>query len=90
MRIELMITATQSAADTTSVSTTIELDTQRPGWEQTLVQAVTDQAYAGAERLREHLVTHEGPTPTRESTHAYRFTPLASIVPSATAGRAGV
>jgi hypothetical protein len=87
MRIEVMLTATQSPGDTTSVSTTIELDTQVAGWELGLVQAVTDQAYAAAERLREHLVTEEIPDTSSRPILTDRFIPLASIVPSATSER---
>lgn len=105
MRIEIMLTAKDAGADTTSVSTTIDLDTQQSGWEHGLVQTVTAKASAGAERLREHLVTDEVPTtceliafePATFEPATFQpmtfgrapacFTPLATLVPAAAAGR---
>ena len=90
MRIEVMLIAKESTADTTSVSTMIDLDTRKPDWRDGLVQVVADHAVAGAERLREHIATDEVPAafiPVAVERPAAGFTPLAELVPSAAPGR---
>ena len=90
MRIEVMLIAKDSNADTTSVSTMIDLDTRKPGWEHGLVRTVSDQAHAGAHCLREQLLTDEVPTgapdtfePASFTRPPASFTPLAQLIPSA-------
>lgn len=94
MRIEVMLIAKDSNADTTSVSTMIDLDTRKPGWEHGLVRTVSDQAHAGAHCLREQLLTDEAPSafqprapatfePTTVTRPPASFTPLAQLIPAA-------
>ncbi len=99
MRIEVMLIAKDANADTTSVSTMINLDTRKPGWEHGLVRTVSDQAHAGAHCLREQLLTDDAPSTFQSATldrasatfepvtftrPAASFTPLARLIPSAT------
>ena len=87
MRIEVMLIAKESAADTTSVSTMIDFDTQKPGWESGLVEAVTTKANAGAEQLRHHLLTDDDLpstfTPVVPARPATGFVPLSQLLPTA-------
>ena len=86
MRIEVMLIAKESTADTTSVSTMIDFDTQKPGWESGLVETVTTRASAGAEQLRHHLLTDDRPdtfVPVVPSRPATGFVPLSQLLPSA-------
>ena len=80
MVIKLLLAADGPDAASTTVSTTIEVNTNDPRWPTWLVDAITFQAQEGARRLRNQLIEQ----------HAIAgdgFVPLAAVVPAAGAGR---
>ena len=80
MVIKVLLVADGPDAGTTSVSTTIEVNTADPRWPAWLVDAVTFQAQEGARKLRDQLIE-------QHAIAGERFVPLAAVVPAAEAGR---
>jgi hypothetical protein len=80
MVIKLMLVADGPEAATTTVSTTIQVNTTDPRWPAWLVDAVTFQAQEGARRLRDQLIE-------QQAIAGDGFVPLAAVVPAADVGR---
>ena len=85
MTIEVTLVADDERAGTTSVSTTIPVDTADPRWPARIVDAVAIQAEAGARRLRDELAAQRAISVDDRATPA--FVPLAWVVPAADLGR---
>jgi hypothetical protein len=85
MMIEVMLVADDDAGDSTTVTTTVQVDLTAPGWPTRLVDTVTCRAEEGARRLRDHLAA-ERAIPGQASS-ATAFVPLAAVVPTAGIGR---
>jgi hypothetical protein len=79
MVIQLLLAADGPDAATTTVSTTIEVNTTDPRWPAWLVDAITFQAQEGARRLRDQLIE-------QQAIAGDGFVPLATVVPVAGAG----
>jgi hypothetical protein len=84
MVIEVLLVADDEGAGTTSVSTTIAVDTGDPRWPARIVDAVTLQAQEGARRLRDQLAAERA---IPADLTAAAFVPLAVVVPVADHGR---
>ena len=80
MVIQLLLAAEGPDAASTTVSTTIEVNTTDPRWPAWLVDAITFQAQEGARRLRDQLIE-------QQAIASDGFVPLATVVPVAGAGR---
>ena len=80
MVIEVLLVADDDNAGTTTVSTTISVNTSDPGWPARIVDTVTLQAQEGARRLRDQLA--EQRAIPQNATEA-AFVPLAAVVPAA-------
>jgi uncharacterized alpha-E superfamily protein len=80
MVIQVLLVAEGPDAGTTTVSTTIEVNTADPRWPAWLVDAVTFQAQEGARKLRDQMIE-------QHAIAGDRFVPLAAVVPAAEAGR---
>jgi len=80
MVIKLMLVADGPEAATTTVSTTIQVNTTDPRWPAWLVDAITFQAQEGARRLRDQLIE-------QQAIAGDGFVPLAAVVPAADVGR---
>jgi len=80
MVIEVLLVAEHPAGGTTTVSTTIEVNTVDPRWPAWLVDAVTFQAQEGARRLRDQLFA-------QQAIPGDGFVPLAAVVAAAEAAR---
>jgi hypothetical protein len=78
--IKLLLVADGPDARTTSVSTTIDVNTADPRWPAWLVDAVTYQAQEGARKLRDQLIE-------QHAIAGEQFVPLSAVVPAAEAGR---
>jgi hypothetical protein len=83
--IEVLLVAEDDEAGTTSVSTTLAVNTADPRWPARIVDAVTLRAQEGARQLRDQLAA-ERAIPMDVSADA-AFVPLAALVPIAEAGR---
>lgn len=85
MTIEVLLVADDENAGTTTVSTSIAVNTTDPRWPARIVDEVTLQAQEGARRLRDQLAAERAiPTDLRA---AAAFVPLAALVPVAEARR---
>ena len=80
MVIQVMLVADGPDAGTTTVSTTIEVNTSDPRWPAWLVDAVTFQAQEAARTLRDQMIE-------QQAIAGDGFVPLATVVPAAEAGR---
>ena len=80
MMIEVLLVADHPAGGTTTVSTTIEVNTADPRWPAWLVDVVTFQAQEGARRLRDQLHA-------QKAIPGDGFVPLAAVVAAAEAAR---
>jgi uncharacterized alpha-E superfamily protein len=76
MVIEVQLAADGPDAATTTVSTTIEVNTTDPRWPAWLVDAVTFQAQEAARRLRDQMIE-------QRAIAGDGFVPLAAVVPIA-------
>jgi hypothetical protein len=84
MIIEVLLVADDHTAGTTTVSTSIAVNTTDPRWRARIVDEVTLQAQEGARRLRDQLAAERAiPTDLAEA----GFMPLAALVPVAEARR---
>jgi hypothetical protein len=83
MVIEIQLVADDH--DTTTVATTVRVDTADPRWTARLVEAITAQAGEGARRLRDQLVSQRAIPWDGDAGPA--FVPLAAVVPTAESGR---
>jgi hypothetical protein len=85
MLIEVMLVADDDAGDSTTVTTSVQIDLTAPGWPTRLVDTVTCRAEEGARRLRDQLAAERAiPWQTSPAT---AFVPLAAVVPTADPGR---
>ena len=80
MVVRVVLSAEGPDAATTTVSTTIEVNTNDPRWPTWLVDALTFQAQEGARRLRDQLIG-------QQAIAGDGFVPLAAVVRAAGAGR---
>ena len=80
MVIQVLLVAESPDAKTTTVSTTIEVNTADPRWPTWLLDAVTFRAQEAARRLRDQLIE-------QRAIASDDFVPLATLVPAAEAGR---
>ncbi|HZP43082.1 MAG TPA: hypothetical protein VFD84_16455 [Candidatus Binatia bacterium] len=85
MTIEVLLVADDEDVGTTTVATSIAVDTGDPRWPARIVDEVTLQAQEGARRLRDQLAV-ERAIPT-DLGAAAAFVPLAALVPVAAARR---
>jgi len=85
MVIEVLLVADDDNDGTTTVSTSIAVNTADPRWPARIVDEVTLQAQEGARRLRDQLAAERAiPTDLRAEA---AFVPLAALVPVAEARR---
>ena len=80
MVIQINLVSDDDGAEHIAVSTSVEVHPEDPRWQARLVDAVTTQAEAGAQRLVEQLAVLLPPSRTR-------FLPLAAVVPTVTGRR---
>jgi hypothetical protein len=80
MVIQVLVVADDPDAGSSTISSTIEVNTTDPRWPAWFVDAITHQAQENARRLRDQLVVQQA-----ESGDGY--VPLAAAVPTAAAGR---
>jgi hypothetical protein len=85
MVIQVVLVADDPESGSTTVSTTIEVNTADPRWPTWLVDGVTFQAQEGARRLRNQLMTQ--PAIQGNGLTGDGFVPLAAVVPAAESGR---
>ena len=80
MMIKVLLVADGPDAGTTTVSTTVEVNTSDPRWPAWLVDGITFQAQEAARTLRDQLIE-------QHTIVGDGFVPLAAVVPAAEAGR---
>ena len=85
MVIQVVLVAEDPETGSTTVSTTLDVNTADPRWPAWLVDGVTFQAQEGARRLREHMMAQ--PAIQAQGLGGDGFVPLAAVVPVAGSGR---
>jgi hypothetical protein len=86
MRIELVLVGHATDGCTTTVSTTVAVDTADPRWTKHVVDTVVGQAAEGARRLVEQVTDGAAVPPHRSA--AEEFVPLAHVLGAARAATA--
>ena len=85
MLIQLVLVADDPETGSTTVSTTLDVNTADPRWPTWLVDGITFQAQEGARRLRDQLMAQ--PAIQASTAAGDGFVPLAALVPAAEGGR---
>jgi hypothetical protein len=84
MVIQVVLVADDPQGGSTSVSTTVEVNTADPRWPTWLLDGITFQAQEGARRLRDQLMAQPA---IMENGRGDGFVPLAAVVPAVESGR---